>query len=124
VISGLFYAHSAILIIAYIYPPLPTQQPIYDKRMLVLLDQAKASGLVANAKDWCERIGLKEANLSAIKRGDRSFTLEQIIEACKLSSVSIDWICGLKNTQGISEQKATPIEMIEQAVRLLKEKKK
>lgn len=78
----------------------------YNKRALELLADAKHSGKAKNDKDWSKKIGINNANLSAVKRGDRDFTLDQIIAACKLVGVSMDWVAGRSSIKYIIKNRS------------------
>lgn len=90
----------------------------YNERMLLMLEYAKQDKLVKNEGEWCKKVKILEQNLSAIKRGERSFTISQIINACKLSKQSSDWVLGISNKE------KNGLELIKEGIRLLENKTK
>ena len=83
--------------------------------MLELLDQAIKTELVENAGEWCERIGFHQSNLRFIRNGERSFTIDQIIAACQLAEVSLDWVVGI-STDRKRVKSVSPIQQLKEAV--------
>jgi len=65
-----------------------------DKKMLELIGILKGSGKIRFEKEFCNAIGLKQQNLSRVRKGERHFTPEQIRLACKEYGVDANWIVG------------------------------
>ena len=93
---------------------MPQELPIHTTRMLYLLKQSDMT-----AKEWCEQISVLPQNLSAIKKGTRAFTLDQITAACKLSNTSMDWVTGLTDTPTKIKGEQTLLEQMKAAVKRL-----
>lgn len=93
----------------------------HNKRIIELLSEAKHSGKVKTDKDWCKKVGINNANLSAIRAGKRDFTLEQMISASKLVGVSLDWITG-RTTAKYIIKKPKLIDLLKEAIALAEEK--
>lgn len=94
---------------------------IHNRRTLELLAEAKHSGKVKNDKEWAKKVGINNANLSAIKAGKRDFTFEQMIAACKLLGVSLDWITGRTSAKYITK-KPKLIDLLKEALNMAEAK--
>ena len=97
---------------------------IWNSRMLHLIDYSIRKSIAVDTKDFCEKIHFDYLNLSKIKKGNLSFQIPQMINACKLTGTSMDYLCGLTNSMIKSSKIKTPIELIEQALITLKNEQK
>jgi hypothetical protein len=96
---------------------------LYNFRMFELLDYCLANKKVTSKKDWFERIGSSANNESNYRSGQTSFTVDQVIEACKVSGFSSDWVMGLSEVKFRNESKLSPLDRIKIAVNELEKKK-
>ena len=49
-------------------------------------------------REVCEKIGIEQGTLSAYERNKGKPSLDVLIELAKLYGVSLDYLCGLKET--------------------------
>ena len=70
--------------------------PIYDQRMLQLMDFLKENKLIKSNRNFCSSVGIQESAIKPIREGDRSFTVEQIIATAKKYNINLNWIAGLE----------------------------
>lgn len=96
--------------------------PVWNNRMLQLMHEAVAKEQMNSQKEWFEMIGFQQANVSGIRTGERSFTVEQMIKAAKFHATTLDYICGLTD-QKAKRISPSAIDLIEEGLRKLKEKK-
>jgi hypothetical protein len=83
--------------------------------MFDLMALAIRKGVVENQGEWCEKIGIRQTNLSNIRYGDRSFTIPQILAAAELMNKPMDWFFD-RNVI------TSPVEMIAEGLRLIEGK--
>lgn len=96
------------------------KQSIIDKRMLDVMQYAIQTGKAESELKFMELVGNYKTNLYKIKDGKQNFTKEQMLEACKLTGVSADYLFGFTNKMLRKESKTSPIELLEQAIILIK----
>lgn len=92
---------------------------IADERMLMLMEWAIQKGIVDNETEYWERIGFARTSISNVRAGTQGFRTYHILNACRLTGASADYIFGLTN---VIERKtaAQPIHLLEQAVAAIK----
>lgn len=76
-------------------------------------------GRFANESDFCAQVGIRRQNLGRIKRGEGSFTVEQLIALAKITGASLDVIAGLKPAK---HPPRTALSLVEELHDMLKEK--
>lgn len=90
--------------------------------MLLLMEHAVNNLRIAGSeKEYMEMIGFTATNISNVKQGRQGFGKDHILNACRLTGASADYIFGLTSTMMRKENK-NPIEMIKEAVRALEHK--
>lgn len=65
--------------------------------MLLLMRHCVDTNLAESQKDFLISIGMVPSNVYQIKKGERSFTINQMVAAAKKYKVNINWICGLES---------------------------
>jgi len=71
---------------------------ITDQRMLKLMEWAVQENLVRTETQYLEAIGFPRTNISNVRKGLQSFTKEHILNACKLTGASADYIFGFQTS--------------------------
>jgi hypothetical protein len=94
-----------------------------EGRMYEVYEYALNNNIVTTDKEWCEKIGMVQQNFTRVKSGRGSYTIQQMIEACKLTGVSLDYVAGLSKTIKRNEAKLSAIQLIEEGLRQLKKGK-
>lgn len=84
--------------------------------MLQLMNWAIEDGLAKSQNDYLEKIGFTRTNISNTRRGKQGFRKEHILNACKLTGASADWIFGFTNTR-LRKPARKPVELLREAVR-------
>lgn len=97
---------------------MPTLKP-YNAKALEIIRVGVQIGRFANETDFCAQIGMKRQNLNRIKRGEGSFTLEQLIALAKITGFSLDVMVGLKPAKYAPR---TALSLVEELHELLKQK--
>lgn len=92
------------------------KQFISDVRMLDLMAWAVRENKVANETEYMEKIGFPRTNISNVRRGTQSFTKEHILNACKLTGASADYIFGF-NSSLKRKQERNPLDQLKDAVK-------
>ena len=95
---------------------MPSKMPPWDVRMVLLMRHCIDLQLCDSQKEFCESIGLVPTNLFEIKRGTRSFTIQQIVTACKKYKINISWIFGFSTEMKYTKSK-TALHQLKDAVR-------
>jgi hypothetical protein len=93
---------------------------IHNSRMFELLKYAKANGIISTDKEFAEAIGITRPNLVRAANGNGNFTVAQMIAACELTGASMDYICGFQDHMMRKSAAITPVQLMEEALRLLK----
>jgi len=95
--------------------------PVWDKRMLELMDWCIYKKLVGSEKDFLLKIGFKHSNnKKQILDGKQSFQHEQFLKASNLYNVSMEWFYGYTNYMHRATKKPTAAELLKQALAILK----
>lgn len=95
--------------------------PIYDARMIQLMNYCIAQKKVTNKREFCQSIGFTPSNIYQVrpKRGSndktQSFRMEHFINACHKYGVSMDWFAGFTSDM---KRKPSPnaLQLLKQAV--------
>lgn len=90
--------------------------------MFRLMDYAVSAGLVANEGEFLDKIGNTRTNITRLKRGLQGFSKEQILNACKLTGSSADYVFGFTKVMQLKEVK-DPIDVLKRAVAALDKQK-
>ncbi len=72
--------------------------PIYDKRMLELIDLLISLRTIKSKQDFYNVIGIAKQQGNSIKNGIGSFKSEHILKACIEFNANPGWIFGFENT--------------------------
>jgi hypothetical protein len=99
---------------------LPKRLKGIEGRMYEVYEYALNNNIVATDKEWCEKIGMVQQNFTRVKSGRGSYTVQQMIEACKLTGASLDYVAGLSKTMKRNETKLSAVQMIEEGLRRIK----
>jgi hypothetical protein len=87
----------------------------HNARMLKLFAWAIAEGKVNSDKEFCEKIKFHYTNLSNVRTGKQSFTIDHIINACLLTGANANWILGLEQNM-MRKPSRKAIDMLKEAV--------
>jgi hypothetical protein len=88
---------------------------ITDERMLRLKDWAIENNIARTETEYWKMIGFPRTSLSNVMKGSHGFTKSQILNACKVTGASADFIFGLD--PGIKrKQPKKAVEMLRDAV--------
>lgn len=106
--------------------------PIWDVRVLRVLEDERAKNKKLTKKEFFENIGFSPSNFYDLRRGNRSFTHHQILATAKRYNRSIDWIYGLTEVayrkeipqQSISDTLIDIISRVKALENIEKQKKK
>ena len=94
---------------------------VWDERMLAVMQHQVASGITK--KEWCRTVGILPNNIHDIKKGKRSFTVEQIFNCCRSYRVNPGWIFGMSEVMSAGE-KVTAMQSLKAAVKAVEEEMK
>jgi hypothetical protein len=89
---------------------------IADERMLKLMEYAISTGIVGTQKEFLDTIGARAGNAGQLRDGTRGFTVEQILEAAKLTKVNVNWLFGLEKNMLREDKKTSAIDILKSAV--------
>lgn len=81
--------------------------PIYDKRMLELIDILKQRGNIRFTADFCRAIDIERQSITNIRNGKQSFQTHHILKAVQVYGISADWIYGISNKVFIKKHAAS-----------------
>jgi hypothetical protein len=99
------------------------RKPVHTQRMLLLMRHCIDTGIVKTEKEWFTSVGAGNNNSSHIKRGTRSFTIHQLIRACKRYKVNMNWLCGLSEQMSLVNGKSA-ITLLREAVKAVEAQQK
>jgi hypothetical protein len=88
---------------------------ISDQRMLQLMEWAVKNEIVSGETQYLEQIEFARNSIVKVREGSQGFTKHHILNACKLTGASADWIFGLTNDM-MRKAPKKPIEFLKQAV--------
>ena len=77
---------------------MPKKLPIWDERMIMIMDHCIESGLEKTQGSFLKGIGLRDQALKQIISGASSFRLKHIMAAAKKYNVDYNWIFGATST--------------------------
>lgn len=103
---------------------LPNTRKIVNSRMIKLMKYAIQSGLVNSQKEWCDQIGYNHTNFNQVRNFAQGFTDEQKLAAAKLVDADMNYIFGRTDEIKWAKKTRTGLELIEEGVRILKEKRR
>lgn len=88
---------------------------IADERMLLLMEWAIQKGIVDTETEYWERIEFARTSISNVRSGTQGFRTYHILNACRLTGASADYIFGFTN---VIERKTSPqpMNLLKQAV--------
>lgn len=88
---------------------------ISDERMLQLMEWAVGQGIVATETEYWEKIEFGRTSISNVRAGTQGFRNYHILNACRLTGASADYIFGFTNV--ITRKKSPePYALLKQAV--------
>lgn len=76
---------------------------IHNRRCLEVIDRFKEDEDLIY-KEFCVKTNIHKSQISHVRTGNRSFTLEQVIAICRATNVSADWILGLSSNKSLSKK--------------------
>jgi hypothetical protein len=94
---------------------MPRKLFISDDRMLQLMEWAIRKGIAQGETDYLEKIDFARNSMPKVRQGIQGFTKIHILNACKLTGASADWIFGLTNNM-MRKPPARAIDLLKQAV--------
>lgn len=83
--------------------------------MLQLVAWSLNNGIADTEGEFYEKIGFTRNNISLVRSGATSFTKEHILEACKITGASADYIFGFTNVMQ-RKKPAKAMELLKEAV--------
>lgn len=83
--------------------------------MLKLVAWAIDNSIAENETEYYEMIGFTRNNISLVRQGIASFTKEHILEACRITGASADYIFGFTNTMQ-RKKPAKAMDLLKEAV--------
>lgn len=95
---------------------MPAKLDIWNRRMFLLMDHCIDTGVCDSKKEFLESVGASISNLSKIRNGTTSFTIDHMVSACKKYKVSMNWITGLDSQMKLEKSK-TPLARLKDSVR-------
>jgi hypothetical protein len=97
----------------------PTILPIWDARMLELMDYLISTKEVKDKNDFLLQVGFNINNLSQIRTGKQSFQQKHLQKAGKLWSVNMNWFYGFEiKMKRVTEMKGS-ITLLQEAVKAI-----
>lgn len=88
-----------------------------NMRMLKLMDHYIKQHQEWTETAYLERIGFSRFNISNVRAGRQSFTLDHVKEACVFTGADANWLLGLSGATMLrKESKATPVAKIKEAL--------
>lgn len=88
---------------------------ITDERMLKLMTWAIDKGIADTETEYLEAISFPRTNISNVRRGVQSFTKEHILNACRLTGASADYVFGFSTVISRKPSKSA-IQTLKEAV--------
>ena len=61
------------------------------------MDISIQAGKAMSEGEYLDKIGFQKTNISNVRAGRQSFTRDHILNACKFTGASADWVFGLTN---------------------------
>jgi hypothetical protein len=95
---------------------MPKKLFITNQRMLDLMAWAIENGIAQHESAFFRMIKFPRTNISNIRSGALSFTREHIMNACKITGASADYIFGFTNSM-LRKDPVKPIDQLKQAVK-------
>lgn len=100
-----------------------TKLPIWDERMLAVMDYCIANRIkCTNQKEFCKIIAIGETSVKQIKDGKSSFRHQHILNAHKKFGIVPNYFYGLTKNMFEKPIEKSPLAMIKEAVRILESK--
>jgi len=95
--------------------------PIWDRRMIELMDYCIRTGAVKNRRQFLSKIGIfTGATIKQVQDGAQSFRHKHLQAAGKLYGVSLDWIFGFSDSMYRETDKPKDgLKMLKEATRLI-----
>jgi hypothetical protein len=94
---------------------MPPKLFISDQRMLQLMDWAIKNKIANGETHYMELIDFQRNSIVKVRKGLQGFRKNHILNACKLTGASADWIFGLTNVM-MRKNPGKPLELLKQAV--------
>lgn len=95
---------------------MPKKLPIYDQRMLILMEHCISSGIEKTKKSFCKRINFPETSLRAVRAGVHSFTIAQVTAAAIVYDINLNWLMGIDPNMKRNKS-ANAIDQLKDAVK-------
>lgn len=70
----------------------------FDNRIIKVIDRLISDGAVKSRHDFCRKIDVQQSLLYRIEKGERGFSLNNIITICKLFNVNPNYIFGFEKS--------------------------
>lgn len=71
--------------------------PIWNQRMILLMQHCIDSEIVTNQKEFLESIDFLPNNMKYVREGRQGFTISHMTNACKKYKVNMNWIVGIED---------------------------
>lgn len=88
---------------------------ISDERMLILMDWAIKNGIASGETEYLDLIDFSRNSIGKVREGSQGFTKAHILNACRITGASADYIFGFTNSM-MRKVPARSIDLLKQAV--------
>lgn len=88
---------------------------ISDQRMLQLMEWAIKNKIASGETEYLEKIKFARNSIVKVREGTQGFRKNHILNACKITGASADYIFGLTNNM-MRKQPTKAIDLLKQAV--------
>lgn len=100
---------------------MPNKLPIWDQRMLQLMEYCMTTNKVKTQGAFLKSIGMNETAVYQVKRSTQSFRLDHLLAAGKKYQVNMNWIFGFEYEMFSSKNKRTSIALLKEAVQAVEQ---
>lgn len=91
--------------------------PIWDERMILIMQHAIDTKICETQKEFFDTIGFRATSLAQVRAGDHSFRHTHILAVAKKFGVNINWIYGLEaNMIRELKRKHNPVARIRESL--------
>lgn len=91
--------------------------PIWDERMIMLMNHLISSGQCETQKEFFDIIGFRQTSLSQVKQGLHSFRHQHLLIASKKYNVNLNWFYGLESNMIREGKKShSPVQKMQEAM--------
>lgn len=95
---------------------MPAKLPIWDQRMLILMDHCLSTELVASQKEFLISVGMIPTGIRQVRKGIQSFTLEHLFAAGRKYNINMNWFFGFDDKMSRGKNDLNPLLLLKEAV--------